>query len=471
MTDKTKLNQPDEHHGAAYQSSATEPATFAAENAPAGGTVTTSETASRPKRPLITAIEIENFKGIGAPVRIDLRPITLLFGRNSAGKSTILQALCYAHEVLSHRNVDAHRTELGGEHIDLGGFRRFVHRRDLDLAVQLRFELNLGGRDLRPLMHPDDTSLAPYELSELDVDGAKSGSLTVGIRWEKSANVAVVFSYEVAINGESVGRLETASTAGGTVLFANLLHPLLERERAMAGISKQDDANWRSCRLNVTQQSAMPVWNRLLHLHTRELPVEYAAPEQSREMRAAGQSRDVARINKAYTRLSAARREANDRFSYQFSALFVATGRLLHEELARFRYLGPVRDVHALNEAELHRSHASHWASGSAAWALLNDNAGSSSDFVRDISDWMSDKDRLDTGYRLLTRQMVELPGDDALVTQILSLKQTDVPNHKSRRSEMGMPPSPGTILATADESQLEALRRGSETPPVRTFN
>ncbi len=94
-------------------------------------------------QPLITAIEIENFKGIGRPVRIDLRPITLLFGRNSAGKSTMLHALCYAHEILSHRNVDAHKTDLGGDQIDLGGFRRFVHGHDLKRSVRLRFELNL----------------------------------------------------------------------------------------------------------------------------------------------------------------------------------------------------------------------------------------------------------------------------------------------------------------------------------------
>lgn len=41
----------------------------------------------------ITAITIENFKGIENPVRIELKPTTLLFGPNSAGKSTIVQAL------------------------------------------------------------------------------------------------------------------------------------------------------------------------------------------------------------------------------------------------------------------------------------------------------------------------------------------------------------------------------------------
>ena len=93
--------------------------------------------------PLITAVEIENFKGIGRPMRVEFRPITLLFGNNSAGKSTVLHALCYAHEILSHGNVDVHKTDLGGDRIDLGGFRNLVHAHDPARRVRLRFELDL----------------------------------------------------------------------------------------------------------------------------------------------------------------------------------------------------------------------------------------------------------------------------------------------------------------------------------------
>ncbi|MDT8389640.1 MAG: hypothetical protein RRC34_03925 [Lentisphaeria bacterium] len=32
----------------------------------------------------------ENFKGIGKEVTVPLRPITLLFGKNSAGKSSVM---------------------------------------------------------------------------------------------------------------------------------------------------------------------------------------------------------------------------------------------------------------------------------------------------------------------------------------------------------------------------------------------
>ena len=115
--------------------------------APSGGG-TSPEPAKRTsapasKEPLITAVEIENFKGIGRAVRIDLRPITLLFGRNSAGKSTVLHALCYAHEILNHRNVDPHKVEIAGDQVDLGGFQNLVHGHDLERVVRFRFELNL----------------------------------------------------------------------------------------------------------------------------------------------------------------------------------------------------------------------------------------------------------------------------------------------------------------------------------------
>jgi predicted ATP-dependent endonuclease of OLD family len=53
----------------------------------------------------ISLIEIENFKGIGGRQLIDLKPITLLFGPNSAGKSTILQSLHYIREILERHKI------------------------------------------------------------------------------------------------------------------------------------------------------------------------------------------------------------------------------------------------------------------------------------------------------------------------------------------------------------------------------
>ena len=180
-----------------------------------------TETSADRRSPLITAVEIENFKGIGGPVRIELRPVTLLFGRNSAGKSTVLHALCYAHEVLSHRNVDAHRTDLGGDQIDLGGFRRFVHRHDRKRSVRFRFELKLRDRELPdldgwgthvPVMLP--TGDIPL-VEERDLLGdAEAGWLELSVGWNGERSEPIVSRYEVGVDGLLLGRITRPAPPG-----------------------------------------------------------------------------------------------------------------------------------------------------------------------------------------------------------------------------------------------------------------
>ncbi|MFW6106883.1 MAG: hypothetical protein ACOC8H_01855 [bacterium] len=70
---------------------------------------------------MITNISIENFKGIRERIEFDLKPLTLLFRPDSAGKSTILHALHYAREILDRRNPSPVRTVVGGKLVDLEG--------------------------------------------------------------------------------------------------------------------------------------------------------------------------------------------------------------------------------------------------------------------------------------------------------------------------------------------------------------
>src|SRR5215469_3835316 len=101
----------------------------------------------------LTRIELENFKGIRSRQAIDLRPITLLFGPNSVGKSTILQALHYLREILERGNIDPDVTIAGGL-IDLGGFATLVHNHELNRSVRLKVTIDLSdeqGADVLPL--------------------------------------------------------------------------------------------------------------------------------------------------------------------------------------------------------------------------------------------------------------------------------------------------------------------------------
>ena len=90
---------------------------------------------------MLHALELENFKAFGKRARIPFAPITLIFGENSAGKSTILQALYLLQQTRESREADAFllpRTENGI--VDLGSFQEMVFDHDLKRTLSIRVE-------------------------------------------------------------------------------------------------------------------------------------------------------------------------------------------------------------------------------------------------------------------------------------------------------------------------------------------
>jgi len=169
----------------------------------------------------ITAIEIENFKGIGDRVRIELRPITLLFGPNSSGKSTVIQALHYLREIFLAGNVDPHRPVAVGEALDLGGFKKFVHMHELDRSVRIRAELNL-----------EDEEFDGYGLLERDEcvfnASVKTAWVEVAISWSYAEERPFVSSYSLGLNGEHAATLEaTQALPNASFKDLSLEHPAL----------------------------------------------------------------------------------------------------------------------------------------------------------------------------------------------------------------------------------------------------
>ena len=76
---------------------------------------------------MLQSLELENFKAFGERARIPFAPITLIFGENSAGKSTILQALNLLKQTRESRETGAlllPRAENGI--VDLGSFQEMV---------------------------------------------------------------------------------------------------------------------------------------------------------------------------------------------------------------------------------------------------------------------------------------------------------------------------------------------------------
>jgi hypothetical protein len=98
----------------------------------------------------LQALRVGNFKAFAETQRIPIKPITLIFGPNSAGKSSFIHSLALAHEAQFGREkrslarLDVHHTDVGGSAIDLGGFRQYVHRGQLNKRVEWGAELKVS---------------------------------------------------------------------------------------------------------------------------------------------------------------------------------------------------------------------------------------------------------------------------------------------------------------------------------------
>ncbi len=186
---------------------------------------------------------MENFKGVGKHQAIELKPITLFFGPNSAGKSTILQALHYLREILERGNVDPDRTIAGGL-IDLGGFATLVHDHELHRTVTLKVVLDLSdeqGAEGLPLN--SGLSFGEPEFSELPVryligesteyqDYAivQEVGLQVDIRWSELEEAPYVARLAIEIDGEPIAAIVSPPSEGRAQLTEfNFRHPLLQR--------------------------------------------------------------------------------------------------------------------------------------------------------------------------------------------------------------------------------------------------
>ena len=166
----------------------------------------------------LTHLTIKNFKGIDEQgVRVDFAPITMLFGPNNAGKSTVTQALHLAREVLCHGNPDPDRVEGGGGSINLGGFKEFVHKHDLTRDVTIGIGIDLEGEDL-PIYNkhekmlwkeiqsfyqetktPEDTYLEElWDSAQLALNQIDNIEVELTISWGKSLKKPFISQYAIS---------------------------------------------------------------------------------------------------------------------------------------------------------------------------------------------------------------------------------------------------------------------------------
>lgn len=377
----------------------------------------------------ITAITIENFKGIREPVRVEFKPITLLFGPNSAGKSTIVQALHYAREIFERQNLNPDRTLLGGDTIDLGGFESLVYQHDLKLPIRIRFDLDLSYEDLpRYLEGYEDFGLMHWQESDLWVipDTVRTAWVEIAVRWSSILDKPLLSSYRVGINGGKLATIET-SEDGKQVNLTELVpfNPVfLGRSSPEAALQSA---------LKLTQGEELSgeeiealgeVFLRLFDLLNTSGGVPGITENIALGIQDSAMPRwgtplkfDRAMWSKNVTF------EEEGNFIQLLSSLITGPGELIREKLNKLCYVGPLREVPKRSHRPATSPEESRWADGLAAYDTLffADDA-----FVGKVNEWLTREERLNSGYRVEVKKYRELETDSPLFLALLQGRMLD---------------------------------------------
>jgi hypothetical protein len=90
---------------------------------------------------MLTGITLENFKAFKEPQFIPIKPITLVFGQNNAGKSSIIHALAFLRHVHdTNGDCNPGRMTYGWSNLDLGSWKNLVFGQNESASMMIRFE-------------------------------------------------------------------------------------------------------------------------------------------------------------------------------------------------------------------------------------------------------------------------------------------------------------------------------------------
>ena len=102
----------------------------------------------------LTGIILENFKAFKHRQVIPIRPLTLIYGPNSAGKSSIIHALALLrHAFVSNGHAEADRVDLGWSEVRLGGWQNLIHGHDGNSTFKIGLQIEA---DRTPHLKPSE---------------------------------------------------------------------------------------------------------------------------------------------------------------------------------------------------------------------------------------------------------------------------------------------------------------------------
>jgi AAA15 family ATPase/GTPase len=148
---------------------------------------------------MIQEIQLSNFKAFADTVTIPIKPITLIFGPNSSGKSSIIQSLLLLKQTIDDAENPEPTLIAKGSLVDLGSYGEFVHRHNLQTPISFKITAKRPSDLVDTLPYEDYLSNMHNIHPDFDTLNTIGDFNTIGL--------GVTFSYESS-NSVNISKLE-----------------------------------------------------------------------------------------------------------------------------------------------------------------------------------------------------------------------------------------------------------------------
>jgi hypothetical protein len=355
---------------------------------------------------MIKTLFIGNFKAFAETQAIPVKPITLIFGANSAGKSSIIHSLALLHETLNTGELDISRTRLGGSSIDLGGFRQYIHRRQANRRMDLRLTLN--------------TAKFQGRLKELlDTTKEITTAVTVGMPLDDQDQPMPgkgphVISYDLESDGKTLLRMSRRPIGHFALDLLPYNHPvlkkviiaLLEGFTTTGKITEGDLAGLESPMTDIIadlRASMGAFFPKGLKDYRREEKGE-AHQLSLLPVSKGNRQKDLAKALRFF-------------LPRILDELIRELNALIESEVNRMQYLGPLRSYPPRHIAFAEHEDLNWFAGGGYAWDVVRRDAG----VRKQVNTWLGDKEKLSTPYELSIKHLLTIDDLDADYDEIIS--------------------------------------------------
>lgn len=350
---------------------------------------------------MLKRIGIGNFKAFAETQHIPIRPLTLIYGANSSGKSSFIHGLIFASHAIDKGEIDIYRTDIGGDSVDLGGFRQYIYRRDYSRRMEWAAELDTSDFNGRLA-----ELLASIKLIKL--------SLTIGISLDNegkplTGSKPLVHSYEILADGKSLLRMSKRQDDKLRLdrldhehpIFRNIFKAILESATTALSIQPSDFDGLEDAISDLIQE----IWAEQSNLIPSGL-VRHRKKASSGQSLLFPEQEDIALIPVSKGRRSEDLSSAIDLyFPRILNEIVSGIHKEIKTELDRLKYLGPLRSYPPRHLAFSQYQDVNWYAGGGYAWDVVRQNKQ-----VRELVNiWLGDENRLHTKYRIEVRNLVAI--------------------------------------------------------------